>query len=140
MYHVFSTLANSQRYVKYADTPQSNLHIVEREVLIQGGSGIARKSVGTTWGVHTAVSDEDMAWLKDNPSFQQHMANGYIRAEKRQANPEAVAADMSTRQWVRGPSGEPIRGDAFPITPQDFSDKPAGKDLTAIVPKTNKAA
>jgi hypothetical protein len=69
--------------------------------------------------------------LKDDYLFKRAIENGYIRVEKRKANPEAVAADMVTRDR---------RTDACPVVPQDFSDKPAGKDMTPMVPKTNKAA
>jgi hypothetical protein len=141
VYHVYSTLANSQRYVKYAPKMPGGLNIPEREIFINGGAGIAQKrTFGTPLGVYTRVPDEEMEWLKDHPCFKDHMAKGYIRMEKRKMDPEAVAADMATRQWVKGAGGHPVRGDAFPVVPQEFNAKPVKDGLTAIVPKTNKAA
>lgn len=140
VYHVYSTLANAQRYVKYRENVQSNVNIPEREVLINGGSGIARKVIGTPLGVYTKVSDEDMAWLKDLPSFKEHVAKGYIRVENRKVDPEVAAADMATRKWGRDSSGNAVRDDAFPVVPQDIDSKKVGDGLTALSVTTNKAA
>jgi hypothetical protein len=133
MYHVYSTMANSNEYVRYSEHGPNGVNVAEASVLIKGGAGINRKHVQTPLGVHTAVSDEDMEWLKDNFSFKQHMANGHIRVEKRKVDPEVAAADMATRPW----KGDK-RMDAFPVTPQDFSGEKAGDGLTPVEPKTNK--
>ncbi|OJW21174.1 MAG: hypothetical protein BGO49_24485 [Planctomycetales bacterium 71-10] len=129
MYHIYSTLANDNEYIRYSEHGPRGVNVAERSVLVKGGSGVHQKRLGTPLGVHTAVSDEDFAWLKENFSFKQHMANGYIRVEKSKLDPEVVAADMVTRDQ---------KTDACPIVPQDFSDKPAKDGLTAIEPKTNK--
>jgi hypothetical protein len=139
MQHVFSTMANDNEYVRYSEHGPLGVNIAERSVLIKGGTGINKKNLQTPIGVHTAVTDEDMEWLKDNFSFKQHQANGYIVVRKQKVDAEVVAADMPTRQWVKDANGKPVRGDAFPVAPMDFTDKPAGKDLTAVVPKVAKA-
>ena len=97
--------------------------------IIKGGSGVHQKSIGTALGVHTAVSDEDFEWLKDDHSFKTHLKNGYLTVRKDEVNPEVAAAEMVTHDR---------KSDACPIVPQDFSDKPAGDGLTALEPKTNK--
>ena len=124
-------MANDNAYVRYSEHGPRGINVAEREVLIKGGSGINKKNIQTPLGVHTLVSDEDMEWLKDDFSFNQHMKNGYIRVEKKKVDPEVVAVDMVTRDQ---------KTDACPIVPEDFNDKAAGKDLTAIKPKVNKAA
>jgi hypothetical protein len=128
MFHVFNTMANSTKYVKYRAAPQRDLNIAEREVLIAGGSGINKKHLGTTLGVHTSVSDEDMEWLKDDTNFKQHIANGYITVEKRKVNPEVAAADMVTHDR---------KTDACPVAPQEFK---LDGDRETIKPVANKKA
>ncbi|HZZ80029.1 MAG TPA: hypothetical protein VFE62_16065 [Gemmataceae bacterium] len=140
MYHVYSTLANSTEYLDYGQHNPKGINTIQRSVLIKGGSGINRKHIQTPLGVHTAISDQDYEWLKDNPHFKQHEKNGYMVVKKAESHPEVVAADMVTRQWVKDKTGNVVRGDAFPITPEDFSDKPAGDGLTAIKPAESKPA
>ncbi len=113
MYHVFSTMANANRYIKYRQAPQKDLNIGERSVLINGGSGMNRKQISTPLGVHTSISDEDYEWLKDDLHFKQHIANGYITVRKAEVNPEVAAAEMVTHDQ---------KTDACPIVPQDFKD------------------
>ncbi len=131
MHHIFSTMANSNEYVKYSEHGPRGINVAERSVLIKGGAGINKKNVQTPLGVHTMVEDEDMEWLKDDFSFKQHIKNGYITVRKQKTDPEVAAANMVTRDQ---------KTDACPIVPQDFNEKPAGKDLTAMKPRVNKAA
>jgi hypothetical protein len=131
MHHIFSTMVCDNTYVRYNAHGPRGINVAEAEVLIKGGTGINKKNVQTPLGVHTLVSDEDMEWLKDDYSFKQHIKNGYIVVRKQKVDPEVAAADMVTRNQ---------KTDACPIVPQDFTEKPAGKDLTAVKPKVNKAA
>lgn len=126
MYHIFSTMANDNEYVQYSEHGPRGVNIAERSVLIKGGSGVHQKRLGTPLGVHTAVSEENFAWLRENFSFKQHMANGYIRVEKSKLDPEVVAADMKTRDQ---------KTDACPIVPQDFQ---AGADRETVRPMDGK--
>jgi hypothetical protein len=131
MYHVYSTMANSNRYAKYrADSP-NGVRIIERDVVINGGSGINTKHIGTPLGIYTSVSDEDMDWLKDDFAFNQHIKAGYIRVEKHKVHTEVAAADMVTRDQ---------KTDACPIVPEQFNldgDKETIKPMTG---KKKKAA
>lgn len=133
MHHIYSTMANSNEYVKYSDHGPQGLNVAERSVLIKGGAGINRKHVQTSLGVHTAVEDEDFEWLKDNFAFKQHERNGFITVRKDKVDPEVAAANMATRQF----KGEQ-RIDAFPVSPMDFTDKPVADGLTALEAKVNK--
>jgi hypothetical protein len=133
MHHIYSTMANSNEYVKYSKHGPNGINVFERSVVIKGGAGINKKHVQTPLGVHTAIPDEDMEWLKDDYSFKQHQKNGYITVRKDKVDPEVAAANMATRQF-RGDQ----RIDAFPVAPMDFTDKPIADGLTALEPKTNK--
>jgi hypothetical protein len=133
MYHVYCTAANSTEFIKFNEHGPRGVNVMERSVLIKGGAGINRKNIVTPLGVHTAIEDEDYEWLKDDYHFKQKIRDGYITVRKSQVYPEVAAADMATRQWKNNQ-----RTDAFPVVPQDFSDKKAGDGLTAVEPKTNK--
>jgi hypothetical protein len=111
MHHIYATLANNNEYVRYTNNGPGGVNIAERSILIKGGHGIHKKGIGTAMGVHTAVPDEDMAWLQEDFSFKQHIKNGYIQVKKGEVNTEVAAADMVTRNQ---------KTDACPIVPQDF--------------------
>ncbi|OWK47573.1 hypothetical protein [Fimbriiglobus ruber] len=49
MFHVFNTMANSTRYIKYRQAPQKDLNIAERSVLIKGGSGMHQNTWARRW-------------------------------------------------------------------------------------------
>ena len=129
MYHVYCTAANSTEFIRYNEHGPRGINIPEKSVVIKGGAGINKKHVMTPLGVHTAVEDDDMEWLKDDFSFKKHISNGYITVRKAEVNPEVAAANMVTHDR---------KSDACPIVPQDFNKAPAGDGLTAIEPKTNK--
>lgn len=138
MYHIFSTAANSTEFIKFNEHGPKGINVFEKSVVINGGAGINRRHVQTPLGVHTTVSDEDYEWLKDDYHFKQKVKDGYITFRKQKVDPEVAAADMSTRKWVKSATGELVRGDAFPVSPQDFDGKPVTEGLTAITPKVNK--
>lgn len=131
MYHVYSTMANNNEYVRYSTSGPGGINLVERTVLIKGGSGINLKGFGTQLGVYNSVSDEDMEWLKNDYSFQQHMAKGYITMQKHKSDPEVVAADMVTRDQ---------KTDACPIVPQDFKSDGGPDNVKPVVSKSKKVA
>ena len=131
MYHIFNTMANSTRYIKYRNAPQRDLNIADRSVLIQGGSGVNQKHIGTPLGVHTGISDEDYDWLKDDLHFQQHVKKGYITVRKAEVHPEVAAAEMVTHD---------PKTDACPVVPQDFKDDGEKETIKPMVNKKSKAA
>jgi hypothetical protein len=131
MFHVFNTMANSTRYIKYRKPLPGQHNIADRSVLIKGGSGVNQKHLGTPLGVHTAVSDEDMEWLKDDLHFKQHQKNGYITVRKSEVNPEVAAAEMVRHDQ---------HTDACPVVPQDFKDDDKKETIKPVVNKKSKAA
>jgi hypothetical protein len=112
MVHVYSTLANSQEFTTYLPGG-ADLPIVDRQVLVKGGAGIATKNLLTPLGVHTAISEDDYNAIKDLKHFKDFVDRGHIRVEKRQAAElERIVSDMNPRD----PGG--------PITPADYAATP----------------
>lgn len=108
--HVFSTLANDQRYVNYASNPEG-IPLATSDILIKGGAGVANDRLITPQGVHTEVTEEAMAELEKNPVFKVHKRNGFITVQARRADPDKVATDMNARDKSK------------PFTPADYLDK-----------------
>lgn len=124
--HVFSTLANPQKFVRYT-MPDANdaaqmgrLPVVEREVVIAGGAGVASKNLITAHGVHTAISQEDYDAICELQHFKQFVESGHIRIESKQYDIDKMVSDMNPRD----PGG--------PITPSDYEAE--AKDGTKPLP------
>src|ERR1700756_3894247 len=86
--HVYSTLANSQKFVRYRDNRDqvNDLPVAEVEVLIKGGTGIASKNLITPMGVHTSITQEQYEAIKDLEHFRTFVDRGFIRVEQRKAS------------------------------------------------------
>lgn len=108
--HVFSTLANDQRYVNYTTNPEG-IPLPTSDIFIKGGAGVANDRLITPYGVATEVPEEHMAELEKNPVFQKHKKAGYITIRERKADADKVATDMNAR--------DPSK----PLTPADYLDK-----------------
>lgn len=108
--HVFSTLANDQRYVNYQSNPEG-VPLPTSDILIRGGAGVANERLITPLGVHTEITEEALAELEKNQVFAKHKANGFISVQQRRADPEKVATDMNVKDKSR------------PFTPADYLDK-----------------
>lgn len=115
--YIYSTLASDTAYAVWqkggADMP-----ILERQILIKGGAGVANKNIITPRGVATEVSDADFAVLKENKVFQLHNEKGYITWDAKRADAEVVAADMTGRDV------------SAPIVPEDYSADDKAEPLT----------
>jgi hypothetical protein len=116
MVHVFSTLANPQKFAVYEmpDATDANqmgrLPVMTHSVLIRGGAGIASKNLITRQGVHTAITVEDYEAIANNSTFKKFVADGFIRVEKRDYDIDKMVGDMNPRD----PGG--------PITPADYEN------------------
>lgn len=108
--HVFSTLANDQRYVNYTSNPEG-VPLPTSDILIKGGAGVANERLITPQGVHTEVTEEAMAELEKNPVFAMHKRNGFIIVQARRADADKVATDMNAKDKSK------------PLTPADYLDK-----------------
>lgn len=128
MNYVFSTLATDMTYVNWV-SPGAGIPPVEgKSIFIQGGAGVAQRGrpgsdIWTPLGRVTEVSDEDVDMLERNEVFALHKKNGFIKVQKKSADPEKAVADMN-------------RKDAS--SPRTESDYPAesGITVTTDIPKS----
>lgn len=120
MVHVYSTLASPQEFTTYIPGG-ADLQVVDRQVHIKGGAGIASKNLITPNGVHTAISEDDYAAIKELWHWKKFVETGHIRVEKRQASDiDRIVSDMNPRD----PGG--------PLTPADYVATP--KDGSVPIP------
>lgn len=117
---VYSTLANSNRYVQFRKGGGDLPVPVDEGVLIVGGAGVQTRNLLTPRGVATQVTDEQLAYLMDVPLFNLHVQNGFITTEAGREDAEAVAANMS--------ADDPSR----PLEPGDFE---AGEEAATPAPE-----
>ena len=124
--HVFSTLANPQKFTRYSmpdptdATQMGRLPVVEREVLIRGGAGIATKNLITPQGAHTAITEDEYEAVRELSHWKDFIAKGFIRVERKAYDVDKMVGDMNPRD----PSG--------PLTPADYQN--AKKDGSEALP------
>lgn len=109
-YYVYSTMTAGVMYAASRPVEGRDLPESIPGVLINGGTGVADKKtlVTPTGAVPTRVSGEDLERLRADRVFQEHEKNGFIIVRESEANGEAVASDMKSRDA------------SSPITPQDY--------------------
>lgn len=118
--YVFSTLTAPNTYAYgHAGFPDG--------ISIRGGANVADvRTLVTSAGAYTKVTDEQMDALNDDPTFKLHKENGFITVRKsNRDDEEAVASDHVTRDA------------AAPLTPEDMAAdgaKLAGTDDTPAAP------
>ena len=119
---IYSTLTNSNIFAVYKKSANAQSpHRILKRIEINGGHGMKNpKGIDTPMGVVTKVSDEDLAILEQNISFQRHVKNGYIVVDKKQTDPAKKAKDMN-----------PKDGSA-PLTPKDFEKSEVSTKETPI--------
>lgn len=115
--YIYSTLATDVTYTLY-DKGASDLPVVDKKVFIRGGTGVANKYLQTPMGVMTEVSDAELEIMKQVPLFQRHVDKGFITVEKKNVDPEVVAADMESRDV------------SAPLVPEDFVED---EEITVLV-------
>ena len=107
--YVFSTLSTDMNYSFYA-AGGGDLPIKERDIYVKGGSGVANDRLITPFGVVTEIEEEDIPRLEAHPVFKMHQANGFVMIERKKADPEKVATNMTARDQ------------SAPLTDADFAD------------------
>lgn len=113
MPYIFSTLTNSLNVCAY-EAPQGGTPRRVRSVLVNGGANVADKHLITPQGVVTEVSDEDLAFLKQNKMFNRMVERGFVKIEAKEAKVEKVVADMTSRD------------ESAPLVPDDFTEETKG--------------
>lgn len=95
---IVSTLANSQRITDFARPTAEGQKIArpataKRQIVIKGGAGV-QGALRTPNGVLTAVTEDDVAFLKTVPLFQRLEKRGYFKIVNREPAPDKVAKDL----------------------------------------------
>jgi hypothetical protein len=103
---VFSTLAADVAYTNH-EAGGADLPIALPSVLIKGGAGVANDRIVTPRGIATPVTEQELAYLRENAVFNLHEANGFILVSEAAGDADIVAADMVGRDH------------SAPIVPQD---------------------
>lgn len=106
---VYSTLSADTAYTSYVT--KDSIHVVDKQVTIQGGAKVANKHLVTSKGFATHVSDADLAHLEANPTFQLHKKNGFIHIEKKEVKIEKAIENMEQTDK------------SAPITPESLAAK-----------------
>lgn len=96
MPYLYSTLTASQKYTTYKKG-NNDMAVVDKQIVVNGGTGIADKFLRTPNGVVTNVTDEEFKVLKENKAFQRHMERGFITVDEKLHDVDNVAADMASR-------------------------------------------
>ena len=124
--YIFSTLTSSVEYRNHVQGG-ADLPVVDKSVLIVGGTNLPDKHLITPYGVMTTISAEDFSCLQDSDLFNLPQKNGFISVRDKPAGPEKVATDMETRDQ------------SAPLVDADFKDseKPVKSDTDAA-PAGNK--
>ncbi len=59
-FYVYSTLTCDNNFAVYSNTPNQDIPVIHKTILIKGGHRVATKSLYTPRGVVTEISDDDM--------------------------------------------------------------------------------
>lgn len=128
---IFSTLACDVAYTNHV-AGGGDMPIELAPVLIKGGAGVMNDRIITPRGVSTAVTEEQVAYLRANEVFKLHEENGFVMVSESYADPDIVAADMTGRDH------------SAPVVPQDNIAPDAqtvvgGEEIDADAPKVRKS-
>jgi len=108
---IFSTMTGAVTYTDWKMSP-GGLSIAGKEVTIKGGANVAdRRTILTPRGIGTQVTDDDLQFLKNDPTFLMHEKNGFITIDSASdiRDADLAAASMEGRD------------DSAPDVEQDFA-------------------
>lgn len=107
---VFSTMTAAVTYTQWKQSP-GGLSIAGAQVTIKGGANVAdRRTILTPRGIGTQVTDDELEFLKQDPTFLMHEKNGFITVDS--------VADI--RDADLAASNMEGRDDSAPDVEQDF--------------------
>lgn len=92
MLYIVSTMATSVVYCKY-DNKRPDINVLLESIEIKGKTGVTDKKtlVCSNGGTITPITEQQYAWLKDDPLFKLHESKGYLRVEKSKMSAENKA-------------------------------------------------
>lgn len=109
---IFSTMTGGVTYTDWKLSP-GGLSVAGMSVTIKGGANVAdRRTIITPRGIGTQVTDEELAFLKNDPTFLMHEKNGFITIDSVSdiRDADLAASDMEGRD------------DSAPDVEQDFTE------------------
>lgn len=95
--YIYSTLPTDQAIAVYTERGDGTQHAI-RHILIKGGGQIpVPHGIGfeTPMGVVTPVSDEDLAALKQDFTFNHFISEGFFKLDSKKVDVEKAAGDMN---------------------------------------------
>ena len=124
--YVFSTLASDVAYTNH-EQGGADMPIDLPPVVVKGGAGVMNDRLVTPRGVATAVTEEQVEYLRANPVFKLHEKNGFVMVSETNGDPDKVAADMTGRDI------------SAPVVPQDNLASDAQTVVGGEIVEANKA-
>lgn len=95
MHYVYSTLSAGVNYANYQKL--YDINVKTHHVAIAGGANVANKHFVTPQGVVTEVSDSDMDFLLQHPTFKFHVEKGFITHNKKEIRVEKAIENMESK-------------------------------------------
>lgn len=122
MMYVISTMACSVVYCQY-DTSRKDINILKDSVEIVGKTGVVNKRTleCPNGGTITPITEQQYAWLKENPLFKQHEKNGFIRVEKSRSVAESKAEKEAE-----------VKDKSAQLTSDDFKEQGIEQPKTSV--------
>ena len=117
--YIYSTLSTDQLYTSWEANKKGGPHIKKGEVFIAGKANVATEHLLTPKGMCTAVTEEQLKFLKNDSVFNRHVEAGYLLIETRKFDADEAAKDMTEKD------------PGAPLTPDDFEDGKAPKTEAA---------
>lgn len=106
--YVYSTLSCDTKYTNYRQGG-GDLKVATGGVLIRGGANMASHHLVTPKGVCTPVTEAQLQILDNDPIFERHKQNGFIKIERKEIKLADAVSDMVGRD------------ESAPITPDDYN-------------------
>lgn len=125
--YVYSTLAADVAYTRYAKGG-ADMPIVEEQILIKGGAGVANDRFVTPLGVATRVTQEQADFLNQDFVFSIHKKNGFVQISETEVDGDKAAADMTGRDHSAPVVAHDLPADLQPSVgdgSKDEDDEPA---------------
>ena len=94
MYYVYSTLTASVVYADYLPRAQDNIPRRRKSVCIKGGANVMTKRGDIPRCYMTSISDEDYECIEKNPVFKKHVADGFVKVDKKPVSVDKMVKDM----------------------------------------------
>lgn len=115
MAYIVSKASQSIEYAGWSKG-RNGLNKKEMSIIIKGGAHVIdKKTLNTPNGVITEVTDEELAFLKNNSSFKRHLDKGWMAIEKSKSGAEKLA-----QQTGLDKDGFVIKDGGSQLTKEDY--------------------